>query len=79
MMKGGHGPTKWLQDLNWGAFDHTSHAHQLRSCNYYILCTACMCDSAWPACVIVYTGASDYFICGWVPCYILGIMMSATN
>ena len=36
MMKEGHGPTKELQDLNWGAFDHASHAPQLRSCNYYI-------------------------------------------
>ena len=26
--------TLQLQDLNWGAFDHASHAHQLRSCNY---------------------------------------------
>ena len=24
------------QDLNWGAFDHASHAPQLRSCNYNI-------------------------------------------
>ena len=31
MMKGGHGPTKLLQDLNWGAFDSASHAPQLRS------------------------------------------------
>ena len=23
MMKGDHGPMKQLQDLNWGAFDHT--------------------------------------------------------
>ena len=35
-MKGGHGPTKELQDLNWGAFDHASHAPQLRSCDYYV-------------------------------------------
>ena len=25
------------QDLNWGAFDHVSHAPQLKSCNYYML------------------------------------------
>ena len=25
-----------MQDLNWGAFDHASHASQLRSCNYNI-------------------------------------------
>ena len=38
MMKGGHGPTKQLQDLtcNWGAFDRASHAPQLRSYNYYV-------------------------------------------
>ena len=29
MMKGGHGPTKLLQDVNWGTFDHASHAPQL--------------------------------------------------
>ena len=34
MMRGGHGPIRQLQDLNWGAFDHASHAPQLRSCNY---------------------------------------------
>ena len=33
-MRGGHGPIRQLQDLNWGAFDHASHAPQLRSCNY---------------------------------------------
>ena len=36
MMRGGHGPTKQLQDLNWSAFNHASHALQLRSCNYYL-------------------------------------------
>ena len=36
MMRGGHGPIRQLQDLNWGAFDHASHAPQLRSCNYNI-------------------------------------------
>ena len=36
MMKGGHGPTNQLQYLNWGAFDHASHAPHLRSCNYYL-------------------------------------------
>ena len=34
--KGGHGPTKSLHALTWGAFDHVSLAPQLRSCNYYI-------------------------------------------
>ena len=37
MMRGGHGPIRQLQDLNWGAFDHASHAPQLRSCNYNML------------------------------------------
>ena len=37
MMKGGHGPTKELQDLDWCAFDHATHASQLRSCNYCLL------------------------------------------
>ena len=36
MMRGGHGPIRQLQDLNWGAFDHASHAPQLRSCNYNV-------------------------------------------
>ena len=25
------------QDFNWGAFDHASHASQLRCCNYYTI------------------------------------------
>ena len=29
--------------LNWGAFDHASHAPQLRSCNYYISSLYCVC------------------------------------
>ena len=37
MMRGGHGPIGQLQDLNWGAFDHASHAPQLRFCNYNLL------------------------------------------
>ena len=39
MMKGGHGQQKLVARLNWGAFDHASHAPQLRSCNYYL----CLC------------------------------------
>ena len=27
--------------LNWGAFDHASHAPQLRSCNYYLSDSDC--------------------------------------
>ena len=37
MMKGGHGPTKWLSKSNCGAFDHASHAPQSLSDNYYLL------------------------------------------
>ena len=28
MMRGGHGPIRQLQDLNWGAFNQASHAPQ---------------------------------------------------
>ena len=28
MMKGDHGPTKFLHALTWGAFDHASHTPQ---------------------------------------------------
>ena len=37
MMKGGHGPTKLLHALTWGAFNHASHAPQVRACNHYVL------------------------------------------
>ena len=37
MMKGGHGPTKQLEDLKWGAFNHASHAPQLSRAT--IVCT----------------------------------------
>ena len=33
-MKGDHGPTNFLHALTWGAFDHASHASQVRACNY---------------------------------------------
>ena len=36
MMKGDHGPTKLLHALTWSAFDHASHAPQVRACNYYL-------------------------------------------
>ena len=39
-MKGGHGQTNQLHDINWGTFNHASHVPQLMSCRYY-LCT-CM-------------------------------------
>ena len=35
MMKGGHGQTNQLHDIDWGALDHASHAPQLISCNYH--------------------------------------------
>ena len=37
MMKGGHGQTNQLHDIDWGALDHASHAPQLISCNYHKL------------------------------------------
>ena len=39
MMRGGHGPTRQLQDLNWGAFNQASHAPQLGSCSLYEMIT----------------------------------------
>ena len=39
MMKGGHGQTNQLHDINWGALNHASHAPQLMSCNYCV----CVC------------------------------------
>ena len=36
MMKGDHGPTKLLHALTWSAFNHASHAPQVRACNYYV-------------------------------------------
>ena len=30
MIRRGHGPTRQLQDLNWGAFDHASHAPPIK-------------------------------------------------
>ena len=36
MMRGGHGLTKLLLDLNWGVLNHASRAPQLRSCNSYL-------------------------------------------
>ena len=35
MMKGVMGQQNSYMTINWGAFDHASHAPQLRSCNYY--------------------------------------------
>ena len=36
MMKEGHWPTKLLHALTWDAFDHASHAPQVKECNYYV-------------------------------------------
>ena len=36
MMKGGHGQTNQLHDIDWGALDPASRAPQLMSCNYYV-------------------------------------------
>ena len=40
MMKGNHGLTELLHagalTCNWDAFDHASHAPQVRACNYYL-------------------------------------------
>ena len=38
MMKGGHGQTNQLHDINWGAV-HASHAPIL---NYYVCVCVCM-------------------------------------
>ena len=64
MMKGGHGQTKQLHDINWGTFSHASHAPQLiMLCNYYVcVCVrACksvrtyvyLCMKSWCVCVCV--------------------------
>ena len=36
MIKGGHGQTNQLHDINWGALDHASGAPQIMSCNYNV-------------------------------------------
>ena len=43
MMKGDHGQTNQLCDINWGALDHVSCAPQLMSCNYYVCVPVCVC------------------------------------
>ena len=70
MMKGGHRPTKQLQDLNWGAFDHASHAPQLRSCNYYLCLCVCVCVYVCMCvCVYVYACVCVY-VCVCVCVYV---------
>ena len=36
MMKGGHGQTNQLHNINWGALNHASGAPQIMSCNYNV-------------------------------------------
>ena len=42
MMKGGHGQTNQLHDINWGALDHASCVPQFISCNCYVCVCVCM-------------------------------------
>ena len=42
MMKGDHGQTNQLHDINWGALDHASIANQLF--NYYLCVCVCVCS-----------------------------------
>ena len=58
MMKGDHGPTKMLHALTWDAFDHASHAPQVRTCNYYVCVSIYMCE-----CVCVYKLYSMCLLC----------------
>ena len=52
MMKGDHGQTNQLHDINWDVLDCASRAPQLMSCNYYYVCVCvCVCVCA---CVCVY-------------------------
>ena len=37
MREAGYWPTRQLQVLNWGAFNHASYAPQFRSCNYNLI------------------------------------------
>ena len=43
MMKGGHGQTNQLHDVNWGALDHASRAPQLMPHNYHVCVCVCAC------------------------------------
>ena len=56
MMKGGHGQTNQLHDINWGALDRASYASQLMSCNYYNMST-CTCVQL-SGIMLLYTGVS---------------------
>ena len=42
MLKGDHGQTNQLHNINWGALDDASHAPQLMSCNYYVCVHVCI-------------------------------------
>ena len=50
MMKGDHGQTKQLHDINWGTF---SHAPLLMLCNYYVCVCACVQECTY-VCVLMY-------------------------
>ena len=44
MMKGGHGQTNQLHDINWGALDHASHATQCSYCIHILaVLRVCLC------------------------------------
>ena len=47
---------KIVARLNWGAFDHESHAPQLRSCNYYVYKR----NQSLFGCVHIYTIALEW-------------------
>ena len=69
-MKGGHGPTKQLQNLNWDAFDHASHAPQLKSCNYYMYVCMHVWRSAIPLLILADQSNLVFFFVGQPYTYI---------
>ena len=68
MMKGGHGQTNQLHDIdwgaqgayNWGALNHASRAPQLMSCNYYVCVYMCVC-----VCICAYLHVHVCSCCKW--------------
>ena len=74
MMRGGHGQTKQLHDINWGTFSHASHAPQLMLCNYYVCVCVCVC-----ACVLACKSVRMYvYLCmkPWCVCHFVSVCMS---
>ena len=51
MIKGGHGQTNQLHDINWGT---AAHVHPLMLCNYCVRVCVCVCT-----CVCVYESERD--------------------